>query len=221
MTTEGDHQREYWERGRVPNVRPPTHPVIEAYVLPKIREIRRHITLSDDTSLLEVGCGNGAFTVHLERICDAQGVDYSKRMLRMNPARSKSIGDVNGLGFRDGEFDVVFCHQVLHHVSDADKAVREMSRVSKRYVIMLEPNRNNPLMFLFLLLVREERRGLKFSLDYLRLLATRNGLRPVASFSWGLMVPNKTPNFLLPLLRLFEFRQPLGMTHFVIAERVR
>ena len=36
-----------------------------------------------------------------------------------------------------------------------------MKRVSRKYVVLLEPNRYNPLMLAFFLLVRAERGGLK------------------------------------------------------------
>jgi hypothetical protein len=32
-------------------------------------------------------------------------------------------------------------------------------------------------------------------------------------------VPNKTPGFLLPLIKLLDFAQPWGMTNVLIAER--
>jgi len=47
----------------------------------------------------------------------------------------------------------------------------------------------------------------------------RNKLKVVASFSHGMTVPNKTPAPLLPLVKLFDFKQPLGMTNILIAER--
>jgi SAM-dependent methyltransferase len=212
-------QKDYWERDSLDGRRPPQHPVIAAYVVPKIKAIMEYVPLSGKTTLLDVGCGNGFFTYYFERFCDAAGLDYSQKMLDMNPVKKKHLMDVNDMKFPDGSFDVVFCHAMLHHVEDMDRVVREMGRVSRRYVVILEPNRNNPFMFLFSLLVREERKALRFSPGYLRGLASRNGLRVVASFSYGMIVPNKTPESMLPFFRLFDFKQPFGMTNFVIAEK--
>jgi ubiquinone/menaquinone biosynthesis C-methylase UbiE len=140
-------------------------------------------------------------------------------MLQINPVKKTSLMDANDLKFEDNSFDVVFCHALLHHVEDIAKVMQEMKRVSRKYVIILEPNRNNPLMFLFASLVKEERKALKFSLSYLTDIVSRNDLRVVTSFSYGMIVPNKTPTFLLPLVKLFNFKQPLGMTNFIIAEK--
>ncbi|KAJ2985953.1 hypothetical protein NUW58_g5264 [Xylaria curta] len=40
--------------------------------------------------------------------------------------------DANELPFGDGEFDIVFCHQVLHHVHDPVAILKEMTRVTRK-----------------------------------------------------------------------------------------
>ena len=75
----------------------------------------------------------------------------------------------------------------------------EMRRVSRKYVVVMEPNRANPLMWLFSALVTEERAALQFSLGFLRELLEKNRLKVVEAFSHGWMVPNKTPAFFAPL----------------------
>jgi len=137
----------------------------------------------------------------------------------MNPVKNTALMDATDLKFNDNSFDIVFCRALLHHVENVNKIVREMKRVSRKYVVLLEPNRNNPLKFLFALIVPEERKALRFSLKYTHEIARQNGLKIIDSFSYGLLTPNKTPAFLLPILNLFNFRFFLGMTNFVIAEK--
>lgn len=213
------HQKDYWERKQLEQRRHPRHPVIAAYVLPKINVLRRHVEITPRTRLLDVGCGNGFFTYYFDKICDVHGIDFSEKMLEINPVKKTSLMSAEDLKFDDNSFDVAFCHALLHHVENMAKVIQQMQRVSKKYVIILEPNRNNPLMFFFSSLVKQERKALKFSLSYLRNLVTQNNLRVVTSFSYGMIAPNKTPTFALPLLRLFNFKQPLGMTNFVIAQK--
>jgi ubiquinone/menaquinone biosynthesis C-methylase UbiE len=172
-----------------------------------------------ETRLLDVGCGNGFFSRAFMQDCDTVGVDFSKAMLSRNPLSQKLLMDANRLCFQDMAFDVVFCHALLHHVEDEGLVLREMRRVSKKYVVVLEPNRANPLMALFSALVPEERKAMRFSRAYLQDKLEQNGLKVSSYCAFGLLAPNKTPTFLLPLLKLFNFPQPLGMTHLFIAER--
>jgi ubiquinone/menaquinone biosynthesis C-methylase UbiE len=212
-------QKDYWERKALDERRPPDHPVVRHYALSKIEQIRRYVPLEKDTRLLDVGCGNGFFSYSFGQICNTVGVDFSEKMLSKNPISKKLLMEANHLFFQDFAFDVVFCHALLHHVENMDGVLGEMKRVSRRYVVVLEPNRNNPLMFLFSALVPEERKALKFSMGFLKETMAQNGLKVIAAFSHGTTVPNKTPAALLPLVKLLDFNYPFGMTNILIAER--
>lgn len=215
----GPAQHDYWESPGRKGRRHPTHPVIEAYVLPKIELISRRIGIGKDTRLLDVGCGNGYFTYHFSKICDTSGVDYSRTMLDINPVKNTYLMDASALKFEDSSFDVVFCHALLHHVEDPAKVVSEMARVARRHVVIIEPNRDNPLVLMFSLLKKEERGAMKFSMPYLKGVVERAGLAIDEALSFGIIVPNKTPASWLAALRPFDRRQPLGVVNIVIAEK--
>lgn len=199
--------------------RSPAHPAVEAYVSARIRKLSDYLALNKETHILDVGCGNGFFTFHFDKICDCTGVDYSKKMLTLNPVEGCVCADAGNLCFKEDSFDAVFCHALLHHVDNMDDVLSEMKRVSRKHVVVLEPNRNNPLMALFSLIVAEERKALKFSLGYLKRKVRKSGLHITSAFSFGLSVPNKMPVFLIPFSKLFDFTQPLGMTNVVLAEK--
>lgn len=215
-----EEQKEFWEREDLKKRRDPQHPVIKAYSVSKIEEIQKYVPINKETKLLDVGCGNGFFTYYFDQICDTTGIDFSEKMVALNPVKQKAVMNAEKMDFPDNTFDVIFCHALLHHVDDIDKVVTEMKRVSKKYVVLLEPNRNNPLMFLFSLLVKEEWKAMRFSPRYMKKFVKRNGLTIKKSFSYGMIVPNKTPKPLLGIMKLFNFKQPFGMTNFVIAEKV-
>lgn len=212
-------QKDYWERKALEERRPPDHPVVRQYAASKIQQIRRYVPLEKYTKLLDVGCGNGFFSAPFAEICNTVGVDFSQKMLAKNPIPQKLLMDASHLCFQDFSFDVVFCHALLHHVETMDEVLGEMKRVSRKYVVVMEPNRNNPLMFLFSALVPEERKALNFSMGYLKQKMEGKGLKVVAALSHGTTVPNKTPSFLLPLMKLLDFNYPFGMTNILIAER--
>ncbi len=186
--------------------------------MPKVRYIQRHVPLSSQTTVLDVGCGNGFFTHPFSELSPTVGLDFSAFMLSINPCRPLVQGSALALPFGDGAFDLVFCSNLLHHMDDPVAAVSEMGRVSRRYVVLSEPNRDNPLMFLFSAIRREERYGLRFSLSYPRRLVKAAGLSVVAAVRLGLVLPNKTPLALLPLLRRIEREGfPLNAYNVVIA----
>ena len=122
----------------------------------------------------------------------------------------KVCGSVLAMPFPDDSFDLVFCSNLLHHISDPAAAVLEMTRVSSRYVVLSEPNRNNPLMFAFGLIKSVERGTLKFDCNYLTKLAAQAGLRPLRLETMGAILPNKTPMSILRFFKLLDGKFPLA-----------
>jgi SAM-dependent methyltransferase len=181
----------YWENqhGR----RNPTDPIVAAFVQPKIDFLLHAMCLPTDAHILDVGCGNGYFTHYFEPYGKVVGVDYASAMLAMHPGSQLVQASAFELPFDEGSFDVVFCSNLLHHVPDPVAVVGEMKRVSRCYVGMHEPNRNNPIMLALGLLKHEERQLLQFTGRYMRLLARQNDLHVLACASLGFITPNRMP----------------------------
>jgi SAM-dependent methyltransferase len=103
-----------------------------AYLLP-------HLT--PDARILDVGCGPGTITAGLaDRVPDGHvtGIDTSAEVVEearaVTGGRTNldfATGDVYALGYPDGTFDVVHAHQVLQHLGDPVRALREMRRVTR------------------------------------------------------------------------------------------
>ena len=210
-----EHQKKYWERER----RSPEHPVIEAFANPKINYIRDYVDLSKNIKLLDVGCGNGFFTYYFSKIAYSIGLDYSRHMLSINPCNVLVQASALSLPFKNETFNVVFCSNLLHHVEHPTIVLREMKRVSKKFVVLSEPNRNNPFMLLFSIIVREERGALRFSLRYMKRLVELCGLKTVASCTTGSIVPNKTPLLLLKWFQKINWKIPFGFYNIVISHK--
>jgi ubiquinone/menaquinone biosynthesis C-methylase UbiE len=164
----------------------------------------------DVATVLDVGAGNGYFTWLLEAWGPTVAVDFARTMLLQHPAKLRVQADALRLPFGDRAFDVTFCGNLLHHLDDPEAAVEEMARVARRYVVLVEPNRNNPLMFAFGLVKDAERGTLGMHRRRLEQLVRAVGLEVVASTTMGTVVPNKTPLLVLPLLRILDGPSPLG-----------
>jgi len=96
---------------------------------------------SDVESVLDAGCGDGAVSNALvDRGMRVVGVDISSVALRHFRGHG-SIASLDALPFRDASFDLVLCSEVLEHLPDAlyPAALRELGRVTKRYVLVTVP----------------------------------------------------------------------------------
>lgn len=205
MTRYDSSQKKFWENHNLIKRRHPSHPVIRAFVEPKIQFIQKNISLAKDSTLLDVGCGNGFFTYYFAKICQVTGLDFSKKMLEINPHHKLVHGDAENLPFPDESFDITFCSNLLHHLENPERTMQEMKRVAREYVIISEPNRSNPFLFFFDLIKKEERGGLKFTKNYLINLGRSLGLKNVNCLVSGMIFPNKTPINLLPILKKLDF----------------
>lgn len=102
--------------------------------------------LHEGMSVLDVGCGPGSITLDLAGIVRegrVVGIDNVEKPLvaarQAAEARGDTttvfhVSDVAALPFPDDAFDVVHAHQVLQHLSDPVRALREMQRVSRGLV---------------------------------------------------------------------------------------
>jgi SAM-dependent methyltransferase len=194
-------------------------PVVAAYVLPKLNFIETVVPLAK-SSVLDIGCGNGVFTLYLKDRCQSvMGVDFSSNMLAENPCRGLIQADVATLPLPAGSFDATFEANVLHHVDSPRDVVLEMARVARRWVVLIEPNRYNPGMFACGLFMKEERAVLKSHARGLQKLLESCGLTVRLSVCTGMISQNQTPEVLVPLLRFFDGRFALGEYVIVVAEK--
>ncbi|HLD29247.1 MAG TPA: methyltransferase domain-containing protein [bacterium] len=98
--------------------------------------------LPEIENLLVLGCGSGYLLLHLARMNKAKkyfGMDISSGMVKACGQNAASLGkrvflsaaDGEMLPFRDGTFDAVIGHAVLHHIPDVQQTLKEVYRTLK------------------------------------------------------------------------------------------
>jgi ubiquinone/menaquinone biosynthesis C-methylase UbiE len=86
---------------------------------------------------LDVGCGTGALAYVLaEHVTEVVGVDASEAYIaaareHAPPGCTFVVGDATALPFPYGDFDLVGCLRVLHHVRRPELVVSELARVGR------------------------------------------------------------------------------------------
>jgi ubiquinone/menaquinone biosynthesis C-methylase UbiE len=100
----------------------------------------RSMLPKDYKSVLDVGCGVGVFyDLLIENGASYTGIDSSNAMIerakeRIGPGKFEK-GDIYNIRFPEQSFDLVFCWAVLFHLPDIEIPIKELCRVSKKYVV--------------------------------------------------------------------------------------
>lgn len=98
-------------------------------------------------TILDAGCGEGFTMDNLSKNNigkKIEGVEYSKDAIKIGkklfPSLTINQGSVYNLPYKDNSFDLIICTEVLEHLEEPTKALREILRVSKKYLIISVPN---------------------------------------------------------------------------------
>lgn len=95
------------------------------------------VPLRGDERALDVGCGAGALAYALAPLVgEVVGVDASEDLVDVArehapPGCTFVVGDAEALPFPYGDFDLVGCLRVLHHVRRPELVVAEIARVTR------------------------------------------------------------------------------------------
>ena len=110
-------------------------------------------------SVLDLGCGDGAYTVEFAAlgVREVVGLDPASVAIEAARARAKVLGvadivrfDVGNIYDLDkyltsGQFDCIVIRGVLHHLPDPARAIAGLTEFNGT-VVVLEPNGNNPVL---------------------------------------------------------------------------
>ena len=104
-------------------------------------------TVGGVTSALEVGCGEGVSTEKIKRMLPPAALlhasDINRERLAAARERNPDVPIIEesifNLARPDRSYDLVFTLEVLEHLDDPERALAEICRVSRRWVICSVP----------------------------------------------------------------------------------
>jgi ubiquinone/menaquinone biosynthesis C-methylase UbiE len=110
---------------------------------------------------LEIGCGLGYFSNKAFKMgAKVTGIDIGPKLVVINkkltPKGNFLVASASKLPFKDSSFDIVLSTEVIEHVDNQDKAIKEMFRVLKGggTLVITTPNRIFKPLFDLLSLIR-------------------------------------------------------------------
>jgi 2-polyprenyl-3-methyl-5-hydroxy-6-metoxy-1,4-benzoquinol methylase len=98
-------------------------------------------------SILDVGCGEG-FTLKKLKTSNPyhklEGIEYSNKSINLGKKLFPDIiirkGNIYDLPYKKNCFDLILCTEVLEHLHKPEKGLKEIIKVSKKYLLISVPN---------------------------------------------------------------------------------
>lgn len=92
-----------------------------------------------EKSILDIGCGDGKIT----SLIGAIGIDNDSEGIRLalDKGVSCKVSSVYDIEFGDEAFDSAFMGDVLEHLEDYRKGLREVRRVIRKYLYLVVPEK--------------------------------------------------------------------------------
>jgi len=213
-------EKKYWEEFKHEKKRSVHHPVVEFYTKQRINFMQNWLDdFQNIKTALDVGAGYGFSSYHFPSNVNILDLDFSFKNLIFNPTKEKIQASAITLPFADNSFDLVYGWSFLHHIEDPNSVVQEMVRVTKKYLVLLEPNRNNPFQLALGLLHPQEHGTLKFTKQTLLNYVTKFNLKLINCSSTGWLFAGVSPTFILPIVKKLPFVHPLGFVNILVCEK--
>lgn len=115
----------------------------------RLWQVKQIIKRLNGNSFVDIGCGDGDLikTISdLSYLKKIKGTDLSKIRLQNTRKKIKNKNgieliktDIYNTPFKNQEFDIVACLEVIEHVKNIKKALRELQRIAKKYVVISVP----------------------------------------------------------------------------------
>lgn len=122
------------------------NPIEKMFMEMYYARLSKFIKKTNAKSLLDVGCGEGHITQRIKDQfkLDIHGRDLEKEVIDLarkeHPGIDFQMGSIYQLKEADASYDIVFAGEVIEHLYEPDKAIAELKRVARQFVIVSVPN---------------------------------------------------------------------------------
>lgn len=122
-----------------------SNPVVQRLIAGFFAKLESLVAPLGATATLDAGCGEGETIARLGSLLGPriEAVDIEQGCVDTVAARLPGVevrrADLADLPFGSGAFDLVLCLEVLEHIGDPSRAVRELARVGRRDVVVSVP----------------------------------------------------------------------------------
>ena len=121
---------------------------VQRYLLRRFhRQIASLLKATGAERILDAGCGEGFVVSYLlqenDRLaiigldCSLEALEMARQMV---PGVLFDVGDLREMPYSDDNFDLVMCLEVLEHLPDPHKGLRELRRVTSAHCLVSVPH---------------------------------------------------------------------------------
>lgn len=98
-----------------------------------------YFRIQKNEKLLDVGCGRGVYSIEFAKHCSVYGIDSSDKLLHECKQNaydadidvSLVLADAQNIPFKDKTFDKIVMIEILEHIPNTHKTLKEISRILK------------------------------------------------------------------------------------------
>jgi len=117
----------------------------------RFTQAKKYLKTVDTVSILDIGCNSGTFTKQIYNVFPKSkifGIDVSKKAIAYAKQKYTSINfqvaKAEELPFKSNTFDLVTCFEVLEHVDEPKRIIKEIKRVLTKNgnIILIVPTEN-------------------------------------------------------------------------------
>lgn len=117
------------------------------------QRIANQIGLARDSKIIDVACGSGSTVAMFRNLgyLNSIGIDNSpaalevcQRLFSLEPGKDVLLMEARNIKFPDNSFDLVFSDGLLEHFENPPlDIVSEFCRISKKWVLLFQPNQTS------------------------------------------------------------------------------